>query len=67
MDTSEKASVMAGLIMVAVWILALAGYVMNIFELLAGAFGQHTISYMVMFVRGLGVVIPPLGAIAGYF
>jgi len=57
---------MAGFIILAVWILSIIGWVMNIVKLLS--FGGAVAAMGILEVlRVVGIFVAPLGAVLGYF
>ena len=67
-NKKDEGTLIGGLLLVAavigLWAAALYGYVCNIITLLGG---MDTASTTEAVVRLLGIVVPPAGAIMGYF
>lgn len=52
---------LAGFLMIGVWVLAIAGWFMNIYQLI-----NYNYSTGELVVKGAGIIIAPLGAIMGW-
>ena len=62
----ESAGVMGTLLIVGLWIAAIAGWVMNIMAIVTLAMENAPITTMFV-LRAAGIFFAPLGAILGYF
>jgi hypothetical protein len=59
----ENVSIGAGIVWIGIVILGIVGYVKNIIGLVECDFEP---SYKSEVIRGIGVVVPPVGAVAGW-
>lgn len=60
-----KATGISALIIVLIWLMLAIGWVMNIYKLIAH--DDFEAPYKAEVIRGVGIFVAPVGAIAGYF
>lgn len=63
MKTEVKGAIIGTLLMFSIWAFGIIGWGMNIYKLTKCDFKP---SVKAEFIRALGIVVPPVGAIAGY-
>lgn len=60
---TESATALVGVFFILLWLLAIGGYISNIVKLFVSANDPLT---TIIILRGIGIVLAPLGAVLGF-